>query len=779
MKKMFLAVICALILGLISCGAPEVATDTSVNYDYPEGGIVSLWSFDSGTTEGWHGVNKYAKACSAAKGAEFVTSGASALEIDLTGVKGWNQDVALFEGPFPPAFHGLKEITMDVYVPEASVKGMTYQEMYFIISGKANAWYQLKKQIKPGMNQVVLPVDNSKVKGEVWKVYIVVNSTEAWTGPIYVDTIKGKVLGAPSKFKGTVIDKASGKGLAGALVVIGDKLLKTDGSGNFSSVIPSDTYKVVVVKDGYKDKTISKAVIDPGKENNLGALDLIPEIEPRKKVSAITIDASKSIRKLPIDKHKMYGNNLAAWHPVGAYRDNTTVAKIKKLGVSFLRIPGGDYGNQYDWKTGEVYNYDGGVSWTPELNYYGGMVPFIKRMEKEMAGFEVMPILNIMTPDSKSIDERVDYQIQWLQDMKNKGIKFKYVEVGNEPDNKPHCLGPAAALKKGSSVTTLMKSPTSKKVTKWWTSIDNVSNVFNWTTYKVKKAFPDDKLKLMGPCPMQPMNQERLAGEPWLAPKEAPYWVEKFLKKSAKYVDTLAIHEYPLWANNNAIALLKKPQQTWPVYMPKFRSWIKKYVNSVPGQENKYIEVALTEWNSGEENSMTALIENALFCADYLGSFMKEGGDMAFFWDLFTQKPGQGGGHGMFDAENDPTNRSSERGHYWPVMLYAQKFGTNMVKCESDNPDLSVYAATGDNGKLTIMAINKTKLFAADASIAISGTGVGGGKAYQFSKKEYVWSKDLYKAIVNDGPSEININGGKNFKYTFPPFSVTLLELSR
>jgi hypothetical protein len=66
-------------------------------------------------------------------------------------------------------------------------------------------------------------------------------------------------------------------------VVIGDKLLKTDGSGNFSSVIPSDTYKVVVVKDGYKDKTISKAVIDPGKENNLGALDLIPEIEQEKK----------------------------------------------------------------------------------------------------------------------------------------------------------------------------------------------------------------------------------------------------------------------------------------------------------------------------------------------------------------------------------------------------------------------------------------------------------------------------------------------------------------
>ncbi|PKL91570.1 MAG: hypothetical protein CVV21_05980, partial [Candidatus Goldiibacteriota bacterium HGW-Goldbacteria-1] len=329
-----------------------------------------LWGFDSGTTEGWHGVNKNAAACSVAKGAEFVTGGTSALKIDLKGVKGWNQDIALFEGPFSADFHKLKELTMDVYVPEASVKGMTYQEMYFVISGKANAWYQLKKQIKPGMNEVVFPIDNTKVKGEVWKVYIVVNSTEAWSGPIYVDSIRGKLLGESAQVKGTVKDKTSGKGLEKALVVIGDQLLKTDGSGNFSATIPADDYKVVVVRDGYKDKTVSSAVVAAGKDNNLGAIELIPDAAPKTKASAVTIDASKSIRKLPIDKHKMYGNNLAAWHPVGAYRDNVTVAKIKKLGVSFLRIPGGDYGNQYDWKTGEVYNYDGGVSWTPELNYY-------------------------------------------------------------------------------------------------------------------------------------------------------------------------------------------------------------------------------------------------------------------------------------------------------------------------------------------------------------------------------------------------------------------------
>jgi len=401
------------------------------------------------------------------------------------------------------------------------------------------------------------------------------------------------------------------------------------------------------------------------------------------------------------------------------------------------------------------------------------MVPFFKRMDQPQyfnGQIEVLPILNVLTPAKKTINERIDYGIMWLQDMKDKGIKYKYVEVGNEFDNKPDVPGPAKA-NEGKSV---LNSATDMKVKHWWTKIDNYCYVFNQAAYKIKKF--DRTLKVMGPVPMQPMDQERLEGEPWKATGgDTPFWVERFLQKSGSYMDTLAIHEYPFWANNDARQLLSKPQTTWPVYMPAFRDWIKKYVNSK--YPNKYVEVALTEWNSGDENVMTAMIENALFCADYLGSFMKSGGDMAFIWDIYTQKPGTGGGHGLMDEENDPTSKYSERSHYWVFDMYYNRFGTKIVQCDSSNPDLSVYASKVDDSTIAIMAINKTKLAISRAKINVAGKNVSGSaKAWQLSEKEYVWSKELYRPIVNAGPTEINVNLS-NGTYDFPPYSVTVLQV--
>ncbi|HRU38713.1 MAG TPA: hypothetical protein P5511_02455, partial [Candidatus Goldiibacteriota bacterium] len=545
--------------------------------------------------------------------------------------------------------------------------------------------------------------------------------------------------------------------------------------GYFKATVPEDVYKGAIVSYGYRDKNI-EVTVPAGQTTKLGDIELIKIKAPTVEQVNVNIDITKVIRE--IDKHKLYGQNAAPWHKPDGYRSNEAIEKLKRIGLTFLRIPGGDYVNLYDWKTGAVYRWDGSVNWTPEFNYMGGMVPFIKRMENVMGqgSMEVLPGINVMTPLNKSIEQRIDYSIEWLQHMKNMGLKYRYVEVGNEPDNKPATPGPKQV--KGKK---WYETPGDPKVTQWWTNVDNYSKVFNLASEKIKKAFPQDNLKIMGPCPMQPMNKERLAGEPWKAESDpkAPVIVEKFLKNSGKYVDVLVVHEYPLWANNDARALLEKPQTTWPVYMPKFRSWIKKYVNSIPGRENDYIEVALTEWNSGDENIMTAQIENALFCADYLGSFMKEGGDLAFVWDLYTQKPGTGGGHGLLDSENDPTSKFSERSHYWVFDMYYNEFGTKMVQCSSDSDKLSVYAAMKDENTISVMAINKTKLAVSNAKFNVEGFKPGNSaKVIQLSDKEYVWSKELYRPIVNSGPSRFEVNL-KDGAYEFPPYSVTIIQLRK
>ena len=730
---------------------------------------VTLWNFESGTTEGWHGNGKFAKSCSVSK--EHASEGKYSLKVDLTGSKDWNQDVMVNDGPFDPAVNKLVELSFDVYVPETSIKGLEYQEMYLVCSSKSNAWYQLKSPLNPGENKIVFKLDNTKINQDMWHIYLVTNNNQPFTGPIFIDNMVGRILGQPGTIEGRVTDKDTGEAVKGARVVVGDTLIATDDGGNFKLTVPEDQYKMVVVAYGYKDMN-SNVVVYAGQDKNIGNISIFKIKEPAKVAVSIDVDTNKVIRM--INKHDLLGQNIAPWHKPDGYRDAEALQKMLQIGATYFRIPGGDYANLYNWKTGDVYKFDGTVNWTPEMNYMGGMVPFFKRMDKlDNNTTEVLPTINILTPASKTINQRIDFAIDWLQDMHDKGIKFEYVEVGNELDNKPDVPGPARA-KEGKSV---LDSPTDMKNTHWWTKIDNYCMVFNQAAYKIKLFAKKNgmNLKVMGPGPMPPINQQRLEGEPWKATGKSPYWVEEFLKKSGLYMDTISIHEYPFWANTDARQLLSKPQTTWPVYMPKFREWIKKYITSK--QPNKHVDIALTEWNSGDENVMTALIENGLFCADYLGSFMKCGGNLAFCWDLYTQKPGLGGGHGVMDDENDPTNKYSQRSHFWAFDMINNDFGTKMVECSSTNPELSVYAAMIDDSTVSIMAINKTKLSISSAKININGKIVSGSAtAYQLSNKEYVWSKELYRPIVNSGPSKLDVNLDNGI-YNFPPYSVTILQV--
>ena len=138
-----------------------------------------------------------------------------------------------------------------------------------------------------------------------------------------------------------------------------------------------------------------------------------------------------------------------------------------------------------------------------------------------------------------------------------------------------------------------------------------------------------------------------------------------------------------------------------------------------------------------------------------------------------------GGGHGLLDEENDPTRKYSERSHYWVFDMYYNRFGTKMIACESDNPDLSVYASMVDDNTISIMAINKTKLSISAAKLNVKGFNVSSSAtAWQLSDKEYVWSKELYRPIVNSGPTMINVNL-TNGVYDFPPYSVTVLQIKK
>jgi hypothetical protein len=99
----------------------------------------------------------------------------------------------------------------------------------------------------------------------------------------------------------------------------------------------------------------------------------------------------------------------------------------------------------------------------------------------------------------------------------------------------------------------------------------------------------------------------------------------------------------------------------------------------------------------------------------------------------------------------------------------------------SNSEDLSTYASTG-RGKKYVMVINKSPKYSYKSAVNL-GTALK-GKArldfYELSSKEYQWSENLYRAVINSGPGHFKGAKpvGNRFEYTFPPYSLTCIEIT-
>jgi len=164
---------------------PLKASDLAAQHGIP------LWTFESGTTEGWHGTGKWSESCSAS--IDHATEGRYALKLECTGSVDWNQDIAINDGPFPQDIHQLTQVSVDVTAPEASVTGMEYEELYLVFMSKTNKWYEIKRQFTQGKQTITFDIDTAQIKQDVWHVYFVLNSTQPFKGPIYLDRIVGKL----------------------------------------------------------------------------------------------------------------------------------------------------------------------------------------------------------------------------------------------------------------------------------------------------------------------------------------------------------------------------------------------------------------------------------------------------------------------------------------------------------------------------------------------------------------------------------------------------------
>ncbi|HUJ08611.1 MAG TPA: hypothetical protein VL171_01165 [Verrucomicrobiae bacterium] len=153
---------------------------------------VTLWNFESKTTDGWAGTGNWSEADTVNDDPNFVKQGKYSLKINAKGSSGWNQDIAVNEGPFAPGFGKFKTITMDVYVPKESIEGLQYAQIFLVISSSANSWFQVPQDIKEGWNSLQYNIEPNEVSDDVSQVYLVFNSDLAFGGPVYIDNVVGE-----------------------------------------------------------------------------------------------------------------------------------------------------------------------------------------------------------------------------------------------------------------------------------------------------------------------------------------------------------------------------------------------------------------------------------------------------------------------------------------------------------------------------------------------------------------------------------------------------------
>jgi alpha-L-arabinofuranosidase len=219
------------------------------------------------------------------------------------------------------------------------------------------------------------------------------------------------------------------------------------------------------------------------------------------------------------------------------------------------------------------------------------------------------------------------------------------------------------------------------------------------------------------------------------------------------------------------------------------------------GSQASKVRVMATEFNSVYANpgkQSTSLV-NGLFIADSIGSLLGSGYTGGFVWDLRNgwSSSGennsaslygwrQGGDYGLLGDPN--TNQPPSTGAYVPYPSYfAEQLASKMVQAggtvvsaSSNFSGLDVFAVKESNGHLDLLVINKDPDAQITEPFTIQGFSPSGqAQVWQYSEvQDYAQSKSATGASALANSSVTLTLSGSNFSYSFPAYSMTVIDLS-
>jgi hypothetical protein len=211
-----------------------------------------------------------------------------------------------------------------------------------------------------------------------------------------------------------------------------------------------------------------------------------------------------------------------------------------------------------------------------------------------------------------------------------------------------------------------------------------------WRAIATAMKAADPTIKILGP-EIHQWNDEFLKTPKDSAGKD---WMKEFLKAEGDLVDVVSVHRYPLYSPNGPISTedLRANTRDWAGEI----AYLRELMRETLGKE---LPIAITELNSDPtgiilQKASPDSFYNALWYADVLGQLMNADVFMVNQWVISQRSTGLG----LF---NGPDVRPT----YYVFPLY-KNFGRNQVYTDSAVQFVDVFAATRDDGALTILVIN-------------------------------------------------------------------------
>ncbi len=239
-------------------------------------------------------------------------------------------------------------------------------------------------------------------------------------------------------------------------------------------------------------------------------------------------------------------------------------------------------------------------------------------------------------------------------------------------------------------------------------------------------------------------------------------------------------------------------------YAPSILDWSTRYASyqsllsqTVPAQAAS-VQLLATEFNSVYTNpgkQSTSLV-NGLFIANSLGSLLDSGYVGSAAWDLRNgwgtannNSPALygwrvGGDYGVLGTSGGSapaTGTYVAYPNYYALQLLSKLAapGGHVVSAASNYSDLDVYAVGEPNGDLGLLVINTNPAAAITSQFNVSGFQPGGSaQVWQYGKtQDTAQSQSPSGASALASSTATLVLSGSNFGYTFPAYSMTVLDV--